>query len=111
MADEDDSAPIGPVGNMLHCGCPLGRPCACEMGGGWRSSGAGTDGDAFACGTCVNCRLNTSKAPSRRGNKRRCLRLSDFLRSQQFEELEISRDCVLRMRRPDWKCVTQLDRE
>ncbi|TYZ59296.1 hypothetical protein PybrP1_006572, partial [[Pythium] brassicae (nom. inval.)] len=99
MADDDDGALTGPVGNMLRCGCPLGRPCTCEMGGEPRSSGAGPDDEAFGCGACVNCRLNASKAPSRRGNKRRCLRLGDFLRSQQFDELEISGDCVLREER------------
>lgn len=109
-SNRDDVVPL-PAGNMLRCGCPLGRPCTCEMGATRR----GQRDAVFACGECVNCRLNAAKATSstssRRptaaagANTRRCLRYNEFVASQQFEQLELSPDCVLRMRRPDWACV------
>lgn len=105
------------AGNMLHCGCPLGRPCTCEMGTWQARSGVATAD--YACGECVNCRLNASKAANRRtsssvnsssgngggANKRRCIRYNEYMKSQLYDVVELSADCVFRLRRPDWECV------
>lgn len=113
-ADDEVAAAAGdvfvPAGNMLRCGCPLGRPCTCEMGARRTPTAAATAD--YACGECVNCRLNTSKAANRRAssissgveaNKRRCIRYNEYMKSQLYDVLELGADCVFRMRRPDWE--------
>lgn len=116
-ATDQEGGVLVPAGNMLRCGCPLGRPCTCEMGGQRARSSATAD---YACGECVNCRLNASKAASRRAsssvstsssgsgsggsyNKRRCIRYNEYMKSQLYDVVELGADCVFRMRRPDWE--------
>ncbi|POM75930.1 Hypothetical protein PHPALM_6899 [Phytophthora palmivora] len=84
---------------MRACGCHVGRPCTCEMGKRTAST------EMFACGVCVNCRLNIrerTRPKMKLSGPRRCLKSAEYFANLAFDQVVLRENCVFRMRKPDW---------
>ncbi|TMW56409.1 hypothetical protein Poli38472_006419 [Pythium oligandrum] len=61
----------------------------------------------YACGQCVNCQLNAKARRKKRPVVRKCVHYDAFVAARAFDYLEITSDCVLRMRKPDWDVTSK----